>query len=344
MIIVSLLVFGGLWLDSERRAAEVESQAADARAAQQKVLALQAEALADSARANEMLAKKGERDQAAARKKEEALRKVAEENFNLAQKNFKRAKKAVDEMLSEVGQDRLKKIPQMEKVRRDLLKKARVFYDEFMQEKTNDPDIRLESALAEQRVADIMVMLGDPVSALKAYDSALTLFQGLENEDPNNLRYKSALANVAGNFGNVLKDIKRNQDAEKHYRHSLGLRKTLHDKNPQSAPLALELAKSHNNLGTVLSVLGRERDAVAEFQEGRKLLARVVGKPGGIVYQAELAKTLNNLGTLQKDLGPPGLAEKAYLEANKILNELVIKEPEVPGASPGPGAKPLAAC
>ena len=294
--IVGLLTLGALWEESSRRAAEDREQ----------------------------LARQHELEQIEATKKEEVLRKKAE-------KNFKRAKLAVDQMLSEVGQDRLRYIPQMETVRRDLLKKAKTFYDEFMKEQSTDPDIRLESALAQQRVADILEKLGDSASALKAYAAALGLFQGLDREYPDKIQFKKSYANVANNFGNLLKELKRNQEAEKNYRRALELRVALHEKDPQAADISLELAKSHNNLAQVLYDLGQEKEAKTEFQASRQILNKLAVNPGGSQYKVELARTLNNLGKLQKSMGAPAAAEKTFTEANKVLRELTDKEPANPG-------------
>ncbi len=262
---ISLLALGGLWLDSERRSAEAVASIESKRAA----------------------------DQMAAREKEEILRKAAE-------RNFKRAKAAVDEMLSEVGQDRLRSIPQMEPVRRDLLKKAKTFYDEFMTEQSADPAIRLEAALAQQRVADILEKLGDSAFALKAYESALNLFQRLDQEYPEQKEIKKSFANVANNYGNLFKELKRNREAEQNYKLALQLRETLHAKEPGNAEIALELAKNHNNWAQILSARGNGKAAAEEFQAGRLILEGLALNPGGSRYKAELARTLNNLGTPTK--------------------------------------------
>ncbi len=293
---ISLLALGGLWLDSERRSAEAVAAVESKRAA----------------------------DQTAAREKEEILRKAAE-------RNFKRAKAAVDEMLSEVGQDRLRSIPQMEPVRRDLLKKAKTFYDEFMTEQSADPAIRLEAALAQQRVADILEKLGDTAFALKAYESALNLFQRLDKEYPDQKEIKSSYANVANNYGNLFKELKRNRGAEQSYKLALQLREALHAKEPANAEIALELAKSHNNWAQILSTQGNGKAAAEEFQKSRQILDSLALNPGGSRFTTELARTLNNLGALQNSLGANAAAEATLTQAGIILRELVVKEADDPG-------------
>jgi serine/threonine-protein kinase len=287
LAIVSVIVLGGLWLDSERRGANEVAIRAKEHAA-----------------------------------KESALREKAE-------KYFFRAKKAVDEMLSKVGQDDLRYIPEMEPVRRDLLKKAKGFYDEFLQEASDNPAIRLEAARTKQRVADILNKLGDSKTALAAYSSALSSFEELAAADPDKRDYQQGLADVNANFATLLSDLKRSSEAEQRYRRALKLRTLVRDKNPGEAEAARALAEGHNNLATVLSVQGKGKEAVAEFEAGRKILAQLAVVPGTAACKLELARTLNNLGDVQTALGPPGAAAKAFAEANTILRRLTANEPKV---------------
>ena len=67
--------------------------------------------------------------------------------------NLNLAIEAVDEMLLRVG-DTLAVLPQMEQFRGALLDKARQFYEQF-QEQTTEPELRLGSALAHQRLGDV---------------------------------------------------------------------------------------------------------------------------------------------------------------------------------------------
>src|SRR5262249_12720770 len=78
--VVGLLTLGGLWLDTERRAAEARRLAAQERELKQEQLAKAYLDLAKSAQEKEELASQGERNQKEARTKEQALRKLAEKN------------------------------------------------------------------------------------------------------------------------------------------------------------------------------------------------------------------------------------------------------------------------
>ena len=65
-----------------------------------------------------------------------------------AETHLRQAREAVDEMLTEVGQKTLSRVPHMEPVRRALLEKALGFYEKFLVQEGDDPAIRLEAGRA----------------------------------------------------------------------------------------------------------------------------------------------------------------------------------------------------
>src|SRR5262249_55770453 len=77
-----------------------------------------------------------------------------------AEANLELAMRAVDDMLTEVGEEQLAYEPRMEEKRRRLLKQAQKMYREFLQQKYDSPRIRLQTALASRRVADVDRLLG----------------------------------------------------------------------------------------------------------------------------------------------------------------------------------------
>jgi tetratricopeptide (TPR) repeat protein/tRNA A-37 threonylcarbamoyl transferase component Bud32 len=320
---VTVLVLGGLYLDSERQAAEDREHQQTLLAQSEGERAHKETLLREAAEKEERLAKDRAREQAERAEKEKFLRARAEQNFL-------RAKGAVDFMLSRVGQERLAHVPQMVKIRRELLESALVFYQDFQKEKGNDPSIRWESGRAQQRVADIYQMLGKPVPAQKAYENALVLFSDLMREFPNNLEYQKDLAGGLNNLGNLYKDLKKNEQARKLYAQALDLRKALADAVPSVTEYSQELAESFINLGVVLQSLGKNQDAAGAFRDARLLLKPLTVKfPKNRRYREELARTLNNEGTLLQIMARTGPAQDSFLKAKALLEGLVQEAGEV---------------
>jgi serine/threonine protein kinase len=108
--------------------------------------------------------------------------------LDLAQANFDKATQAVDEMLTRVGQRDLAEVPQMELVRRDLLQRALAFYEGFAAARTDDPNVRLQLALARGRVAWINRQLGENRTAAAIAAAVVDELGGLLAASPENAR------------------------------------------------------------------------------------------------------------------------------------------------------------
>jgi len=309
LFVISVLTFGGLWLNTAREAAEEREKQ------QAKLAEIERDRAQEQARLRTI---------AENAKIEEALqRKRAEENFRYA-------RSAVDEMLSRVGQEKLAHEPRMEKIRKELLEKALEFYDRFLLVKSNDPAVRWEAGRAQQRVADIQVMLGQHDVAERAYHKAQELFKKLVDEFPNKMEYRQDLGAGYNNLGNLFRDIGRNMDAEQAYRKALDLREKLVEAFPKEQSFRKELAGSYNNLGLVLQKLGQLRDAEPAFTRGQKILLQLTKElPNDPVSKQELARCRSNLGVLLASLHGAVEAEVNLTESARLLEQLARQSPRV---------------
>ncbi|MBM4067355.1 MAG: tetratricopeptide repeat protein [Planctomycetes bacterium] len=317
LALVSLLTFGGLWLDAERRSAE-EREIQQARLAQSE---------REKAAKEEQLRKAAEE-----REQEKALQALRERKLRQsAEQNFKRAQQAVDFMLSKVGQERLAHVPQMQNVRRELLMEALKLYGEFQKEKGSDPDVRWQAGQAMQRVADIQGMLGRPRDAVKPYLNAIATFRDLANAEPEQSKYRKHLAGGIDSYATLLKQLKNNRAAEKLYREAMEIRKELARGAPKEPDMQRALAKSHNNLGVVLLGLGKYADAVKDFASGLAILRTLLKHDASDAScQEELARALNNQGAAFKAMIQPDAAQQKFVEARDKLAALDKANPGVP--------------
>jgi tetratricopeptide (TPR) repeat protein len=96
-----------------------------------------------------------------------ALQRVVEERNATevqraaAERNLRGAIAAVDTMLTRVGQETLRDVPQMTMVRRSLLEDALAFYEGFLAEQAGDRAMRREVVLARMRVASVRASMGE---------------------------------------------------------------------------------------------------------------------------------------------------------------------------------------
>ncbi len=120
-----------------------------------------------------------------------------------AQANFRKARAAVDEMLTQVGQEDLADIPRMEPVRERLLGKALAFYQGFLRENGDDRGIRKEVARAYGRIGEIQAMLQHLPEAEAAYREAVALTSPPIARSPD-AEDRSDLAGYQGELGWLL--------------------------------------------------------------------------------------------------------------------------------------------
>src|SRR5262249_55519774 len=114
----------------------------------------------------------------------------ANEQREHADRNFRKALEAVNQMLTEVAEGELANAPYMEAARRRLLERALAFFEDFSRQKSGDPGLRLETARAQDRVAQILSLLGRLPEAEQTFAKARALVDELAAEDPQNAEYR----------------------------------------------------------------------------------------------------------------------------------------------------------
>jgi tetratricopeptide (TPR) repeat protein len=257
--------------------------------------------------------------------------RAAEKQRERAERYFQKALDAVDQMLTGVGQVNLAHVPHMEPARRDLLEKALKFYQEFLDEKSDDPGVRQETGRAYVRVGDIYRMLGQYPDAEKVYGEAIVLLKQLADEFPDVPRYRKDLAVCHNNLGILLRATKRLSQAEEAYCQAIALREQLVADYSNEPIYQHELAGSLNNLGRLLQDTGRPQEAEPVYVRALLVQERLVARsPKVRDYRSFLAVIHLNLGRLRMNPKLPADSEKALRRAVTLYEELAAEVPAAP--------------
>jgi serine/threonine protein kinase len=244
--------------------------------------------------------------------KEEALEQ-ARDNYQESEENLALARQAVDEMYTRVAED-LKARPHMQPLERELFQKALRFYQEFARRKARDPHLRLETALAYQRVAGIQWSFARHREAEEAQHRAFELLKALAGELPADPRRRAALAEGHAALGFHAADGGRSHDAEKHYRQAIELYAALAAEQPDVPAHGRNLAATHYRLGAALAA--RPALAEQEHREAVRLCEAYAARwPGDRNIQVTLAESFFQLGVLFSNTGQRDRAEDAYRQA-----------------------------
>lgn len=252
-----------------------------------------------------------------------------------AEANLRLARAAVDESLSSADIDLASAgadVPQMTEFRRNLLAKAKTFYEQFLAQNPRGVELRREMALAHYRLGHIGRMLERRDEAQSEYEKAIAQLESLEREHPSSAQ-RQALANAYNWLGETLRPLPgRRADAAAAYERALALQSAL---AAGDAPISVrqELARTYYNRG-ILRASADELTAEAaksaedDFREATRLLESLGANAGAPSAAQELSRAYNNLGSLVgNDDARLADAGRLYDRAITIHDGLVKADP-----------------
>jgi tetratricopeptide (TPR) repeat protein len=322
---VALALLGGTAVSTWERvravAAETEVKEEGAKAIaerDEKVRALRKEADAKEAAIKAQAVAQTQRDEALKQKKR-------------ADDNLAKARKAVEDYLNKVTDHPRLKEHNFRDLRKELLKTALTYYQDFVRQKTEDPSLEAERGRAYWKLAFILQELGQKEQAVRDYEVMREIFAGLTEAHSDVPEYRQYLARSYNNLGILLHDFHKWSEAEAAQRAALKLRKILSEANPDVPEYRRELAVSHLNLGVLLYDLGRRPETEAAFRDALKLQqALAEAHPDVPEYRLDLSHSHNNLGALLRDMGQLPKAEVEYLAALEHRKSLAQAHPKIP--------------
>jgi tetratricopeptide (TPR) repeat protein len=257
------------------------------------------------------------------------VRLSAERDY--AERNLRRALEAVQQMLTEVGEKQLADEPRMEEKRRALLAKALHFYQDFLKEKRTDPALRKETALAHQRLGDVLRLLEQYDAAKEAYSQARILLSQLAADYPSEPEYRQELAYGANFLGEIYRLTSRPREARAAYQTALQLQQQLVAEYPTRLGYQQDLARTYYNLAILLREDNHLEDAEKALTEAITLLEDLVAKaPHEPAYLQHLARSYVNLGPVLRATRRPRQARQRYDQARAVLEKLTDQDPDNP--------------
>ena len=252
-----------------------------------------------------------------------------------AEANFSKALAAVDEMLTQVGHETLANIPQMEPVRRTLLEKALTFYQDFLQQRSTEPRIRLESARAYQRVSDIYYMLGQHLQAEQACRQAIAIFAELEAQFPDVSTYREEAAESYRRLGPLIESMAGQieefaKESEHALRQALTRLEKLAAEFPDEPRYGYALANTYGELAHILWVDGRCEEAETVCRKAIELHGRLSNRfPAMPDEHAALANHYSRLGEVLQQVGRHDEAERYFRGAVELERKTAEHAPAV---------------
>ncbi|HEX3149560.1 MAG TPA: serine/threonine-protein kinase [Gemmataceae bacterium] len=254
-------------------------------------------------------------------------RDAANRERDRADVSYRQARRAVDEVYTRFS-DRLAGSPGLQPIRRDLLEAALKYYQEFVADRSDDPALRAELALAHWRSGAILNEISTPEAASAAFRKAMEIQEQLVREHPDELEFRNDLAASCNNLGLVLAGTGDAEAGLALIRRSAKLREELTRQDPTSRAYRRNVASTYSNLA---SILDRDTthggapasEALRHYElalELRKQLA--AAEPDNLAFQDELGDTYNNLGAWHYRNGRPQDALDYYEQARNLRGQL----------------------
>jgi len=226
----------------------------------------------------------------------------------------------------------LKDSPELEKLRKTLLKEPLEFFENLREQLQDDAGTRPETLMELTEViheyAHLTHEVGNPQDGLKAHDDSLAICQALARADPSNRAYQTRLAFIQNCRGNFLKDTGKREAARRAYEAALAIQRRLADESPESPDHASSLGGTLNNLATLDLEARRFAEArdhlEAAIDRQKKALA---ANPRNPTYRQFLANHYHALGKLLRQTGEPKAAQRALESAIRIRRRLADEHP-----------------
>jgi tetratricopeptide (TPR) repeat protein len=257
--------------------------------------------------------------------KEKSAHRQAVEAREQAYANFQIARDTVDRMLTRVATD-LAGEPRMVQLRRTLLEDALQFYQQFVEQKGDDPALRYDLARAYIRVGDIYSWLGEYKKVLAPCEQALVMLDELGRQHPTDPRYRVdmveaySLLHAKAWLGQIVELIA-------HARSKVRVTEDLRRDFP-TVPAYLYLAASaHEDLGNILGDVA-PKESLAELRQALKLYENHRTRfPSVPEDRVRLAHIHHWLGSALRANGRYPEAEREYRQSMELRTQLIREEP-----------------
>jgi tetratricopeptide (TPR) repeat protein/tRNA A-37 threonylcarbamoyl transferase component Bud32 len=244
--------------------------------------------------------------------------------------NFQKARDAM-EVLTNVAQEQLGEMPQMETVRRDLLEKALEFYQDFARQASNDPEVRYETGRAYLRLGEIHRWLEEIVKAEQCFRDAVDLNEKLTAEHPAVPKYRQELGRGYISLSNVLSDSGSHpEEAEEYLQRALALAEKLAADYPDEASYQVDLGRIYNILGIRWDEKKKPQEAGKAYRKSLDILDQLVARyPDNLSHQRKQAVVRNSWAVYLEDSDRLEKAEQVYRQNVAFYSDLVSRFPTV---------------
>ena len=248
-----------------------------------------------------------------------------------ARENFQLAREAVDKYLTRVSEDPRLKAHNLEPLRRDLLETARDFYERFIQQHPDEPELQAAAGWAHVRLASITAEIGSKRRAIELLRQASGIFTALAEEHPDEAGYQTGLLKSRVELAELYCTVSQPHDAAKVLEPMPKKADALAAADREAADSQALVASALTSSAKVYLAQKKPQEADAAYKEAIAIREALVKQyPDVADYRARLARDKGVLGMLCRDWARAEEAAKLINEAADLSKGLIATYPDVP--------------
>ena len=220
--------------------------------------------------------------------------------YRRAESNFRVALRAIDDYMTQVGDNRLLNEPGMQPLRKELLESATKFYRQLLGQRPGNRGLEVELGQAYYRLGIITHLTDSVEESRAAFQQALTILRMDLATNPTDPALRQGLALTLNELGNLQRETGTTKEAERDFEEAIELWDgLLVEDHPDARYGRAKLAQNYNDLAIVRRELGEHEAAERLYQQAIGQWGRLLeADPASADSRRGLAQAHGNLASL----------------------------------------------
>jgi serine/threonine protein kinase/tetratricopeptide (TPR) repeat protein len=245
-----------------------------------------------------------------------------------AQIHYEKAREAVDEITHIVVQQ-LAHPAAVKETRREMLQKAKLFYESLLETNSQHPDVMTEMCQSYQRIGSIHMQLGQYEEAEKAYTSAVDIGYRVHKLKPEHPQTQNLLGDSIEALCDVLTEQGKMAESVDYRRQAIDIFEQICIQKPEDRDQTDKLLNSYKCLAKTLICMEESEQAIQATEQVIELERELIRRyPSHIFYRVELAIHQAELAQIIWVAGRRNTAVEQAYEAVKHMEHIALEFPD----------------
>ena len=245
-----------------------------------------------------------------------------------------RTRATINDLFTIVSTEVLLDQPNMQLVRRDLLQRALVHYQEFLTTHQDDPELKSEIAETHRRIGQIVEELHSPAAAKPSYERASAIQTALHRERPDDEAIAREFGTTLNAYGACLTRLREFDGALAAFEDARDIRADLADRTDAQTEDGIEyrrlLANTEMNMGLVDKHRRQYQSARQRIQTSIERRIELLAPAPSALWKVirDQGKAYFNLANLEIDDNQLNEARRHADRAIELFEQYVEERPE----------------